>query len=250
MTIDRLSRAASSDHSPCVGHCINDDAGFCLSCRRSSAEIAAWRDLDGDMLKAVWGRIPAEIDKIGVGVMRLPINPDDIAAIAEEVLNRGGRWALGISEHWVYGDNFIGNNGGVLSAVSADGKTTITLDLSGKMRGLIWARDGRNLTDGIDNLPILIVVPRARIKSSPNTAPTICDDGMLDLGLGFNSITALQDGDDMVIKSLLATAWIRGGASAGLNIIGKNGVLPKGLNLPESYVLGAVLLPKGEAALG
>jgi predicted Fe-S protein YdhL (DUF1289 family) len=34
--------------SPCIGICSLDDAGLCLGCRRSAAEIAAWTRMDDD----------------------------------------------------------------------------------------------------------------------------------------------------------------------------------------------------------
>ena len=44
MSLDRMLRAAQSDHSPCVGHCTHDDEGYCLSCRRHEDEKAQWKD--------------------------------------------------------------------------------------------------------------------------------------------------------------------------------------------------------------
>jgi len=34
--------------SPCIGVCMLDDAGFCLGCHRSSAEIARWLQMGDD----------------------------------------------------------------------------------------------------------------------------------------------------------------------------------------------------------
>jgi Predicted Fe-S protein len=34
--------------SPCIGICSLDDAGLCLGCRRSAAEIASWTRMDDD----------------------------------------------------------------------------------------------------------------------------------------------------------------------------------------------------------
>ncbi|MCE2517008.1 MAG: DUF1289 domain-containing protein [Alphaproteobacteria bacterium] len=252
MAFDRMSRADASDHSPCVGHCTNDEDGFCLSCRRSGDELTHWRDGAARLRQAAWARIPAEIDKAGLDVMRLPLNPDDIAEIAIETLDEGGAWAVGMSGHWAYGHDLTVDDDGVLTAVSADGDTTITLDLSGKMRALAWARGDRALKDGVQNLPILIVVPRARIKDAPATSPTTLDDGRTDLGYGLPSLRVLDDGDDLVMESLLATARMANASAPPPHA----SALPQGasatppdLTLPESYVLAAVLLPKGEAPL-
>lgn len=34
--------------SPCTGICSLDDAGLCIGCRRTSAEIAAWTLMDDE----------------------------------------------------------------------------------------------------------------------------------------------------------------------------------------------------------
>jgi len=34
--------------SPCVGVCSLDDAGLCIGCRRTTAEIARWSQMDDD----------------------------------------------------------------------------------------------------------------------------------------------------------------------------------------------------------
>ena len=257
-----MARASQSDHSPCVGHCTYDARDLCLSCRRHSDEIGAWRDADDVMRREVWARLPAAIDDAGVGVMRLPLSPDDIAALALNTLDEGGRWAVGGQTDadgqdvlddqgvWAYAHDLTRDEDGVLTAQSEDGTAMITLDLSGKMRALAWARDTadgrpRKLADGLDDLPILIVVPRARIKNVPNTAPTMGDDGRLDLGHGLAEMTVLRDGDDIVLKTLLAEARISGAADP--EVI--TNAVPQGLTLPESYVLAAIILPKGEADL-
>lgn len=252
MTIDLMARAGASDHSPCVGHCTYDAADFCLSCRRSTDEITAWRDAEDDLRASAWARIPAEIDKAGLDVMRLPISPEDIAAIAEDMLDHGGAWAVGVTGHWVYAHDLTSNQDGILTAASEDGDASITLDLSGKMRALAWARGDRSLADGFQDMPILIVVPRARIKDAPNTEPMMRDDGMLDLGYGLASIAICQDdqnldGKNLVMQNLLATS--RSVAPEGQRPASDASAIPHDLTLPESYVLAAVLMPKGEAPL-
>jgi predicted Fe-S protein YdhL (DUF1289 family) len=244
-----MARASQSDHSPCVGHCTYDDDYFCLSCRRHTDEISAWQDGDNALRIAAWARIPGEIDKAGVDVMRLPLNPEDIADVAMDRLGKNGSWGVGAGNIWTYAHDLTSDADGVLKAVSRDGATTITLDLSGKMRALAWSREGaggkRRLADGIDDLPILIVVPSARMKDAPLTTATVLDDGRTDLGFGFPSFRMLTDGEYLVIETLLATACIKGGKTPA----GITSVLPQGLNLPESYVLAAVILPQGEVPL-
>ena len=34
--------------SPCIGVCSLDDAGLCLGCRRTTAEIARWSQMSDD----------------------------------------------------------------------------------------------------------------------------------------------------------------------------------------------------------
>lgn len=259
MTIDLMARAGASDHSPCVGHCTYDAADFCLSCRRSTDEITAWRDAEDSLRASAWARIPAEIDQAGLEVMRLPISPEDIAAIAEEVLDHGGAWAVGVTGHWTYAHDLTSNQDGILTAVSEDGDASITLDLSGKMRALAWARGDRNLADGLQDMPILIVVPKARIKDAPNTEPVMRDDGLLDLGYGLASIAICEDsqhsdgqkidGKELVMKNLLATSRCPAPADEGQRPATDASAVPQDLALPESYVLAAVLMPKGEAPL-
>lgn len=247
MRLDRLARIDSADHSPCVGHCTYDDQDFCLSCRRSTAEISAWRDADAPLREAAWQRIPDAIDAADVGVMRLPLSPDDISALAIETLDEGGAWCVGGAGHWLYAHDLTRDEDGILTAVSDDGCVSINLDLSGKMRALAWARGGKTLSDDLDDLPILIVVPRARVKTPPMTETTTRDDGLIDLGHGITGTTLLQDGDDLMIETLLATARVIKGASH-LPISG-DAAVPHDLDLPESYLLAAVLLPKGQERL-
>jgi predicted Fe-S protein YdhL (DUF1289 family) len=232
MPVKRLARIADPDHSPCVGHCTYDNASFCRLCRRSSDEAVRWRKIDDRARKSAWARIPASIDEAGVAVMRLPLDPDDIAEIARETLAQGGMWGVGTAGHWVYGHDLIGDDGGVLSAASGDGLSHITLDLSGRMRVMAWARGGRKFDDGVNDLPVLIVVPRARLKDAPPVKVT-------------------HDGDDLVIETWLATARQKNAAHAtGLMPNSAIDAAPPDLTLPESYVLAAVLLPKDEPPLG
>lgn len=46
--------------SPCVGVCeLDPGSGLCRGCRRTLAEIAAWRSLDDDERRAVLGAVAA-----------------------------------------------------------------------------------------------------------------------------------------------------------------------------------------------
>lgn len=55
--MSRDNRAAVP--SPCTGTCRLDPAGaICLGCRRTLAEIAAWRDLDDAQKRAVLAQLP------------------------------------------------------------------------------------------------------------------------------------------------------------------------------------------------
>ena len=248
MTEGLMARAGQADHSPCVGHCTYDAKDLCLSCRRHSDEITDWRDADDAMRIAAWARIPAEIDAAGLDVMRLPMSPDDIAELAIRRLDEGGSWAVGMKDAWVYAHDLTADEDGVLTAQDEEGKASLTLDLSGKMRAVAWARTaltGRKLADGVDSLPILIAVPKARIKDAPMTSETVLDDGRVDLGYGIPSLRVIKDGDALVMEAMIATARIEEGSALPQG----NDPVPEGLNLPDSYVLAAVIMPKGEAAL-
>lgn len=245
MSIDRLAHSTAIDHSPCVGHCTYDEAETCLSCRRFKHEVDGWRDGTAEMRQSAWKRIASGIDEAGVGVMRLPLAPDDIAGLAREVLSAGGAWAAGISGHWLYGHKLISDDNSVLSALGSDGR--ITLDLSGKMRALAWGRGGRKFAHGLNTLPIVIVVPRARLKDTPHYTPTQLDDGRLDLGYGLASVQLIRDGDALIMQTPLATTR----ETYKPELLPKRGgdAVPADLTLPESFVLGAVLLPSGESPL-
>jgi len=52
--------AATAVLTPCVGLCRLDERGLCLGCRRSMAEIAAWRDLsDAERIRVMRDVLPA-----------------------------------------------------------------------------------------------------------------------------------------------------------------------------------------------
>ena len=248
--ISQLARYSASDHSPCVGHCTYDDKDFCLSCRRSTNEIGSWRDADNALREAAWARIPGDIDQAGLDTMRLPLSPDDIAEIALDILDHGGSWAIGGGGHYAYVHDLVAEENGVLSAVSEDGMTKMTLDLSGKMQALAWARGSskaQTLADNLDALPLILVVPQARLNLPCHDQETALDDGTLDLGFGLPHCQMIASGQDMMMRSMLAEACITNGA-AYLNAPNDH-ILPESMVLPESYVLAAVLLPKGEALL-
>ena len=248
MTDGLMARIGQADHSPCVGHCTYDAQDLCLSCRRHSDEITDWRDAEDAMRIATWTRIPKEIDDAGLDVMRLPLSPDDIAELAIRRLDEGGSWAVGLNGAWVYAHDLTSDEEGILTASHEDRSAHITFDLSGKMRAVAWARTaatGRKLADGVDDLPILIVVPKARIKDAPLSEETPLEDGRIDLGYGIPSVRVVKDGDDLVIEAMIASARMAPDATPPQS----QDPLPDGLDLPESYVLAGVILPKGEPKL-
>ena len=246
--IETLARTTASDHSPCVGHCTYDDQDYCLSCRRHTDEIGQWRDADETMRQAAWDRIPQDIDAKGIETMRLPLSPDDIMAIALETLDQGGSWAVGAKGCYAYGHDLRHQEDGILTAGHADGHQQITLDLSGKMRALAWTRGastGRKLADGIDGLPLLLVVPKVRLDLPIHIAPCTLEDGSQDCGLGLAHCQMMTAGGSLNMKTMLASATI-----SDIDTPLFDGPdLPQGLTLPESYALAAVILPKGEAEL-
>ena len=144
MSFDLMRHALSPGHSPCIGHCTHDAAGLCLSCRRHEDEVKSWRDLDRSVRGDVWARLPAQIDDCGRGIMRLPLDADDITALAADTLARGGRWSAGLPAAGIMPTAMkVG-----LSQSNTDG-ATITLDFSGKVRAVVWARNGRASMTGL-----------------------------------------------------------------------------------------------------
>lgn len=54
-----LPPTVSAVPSPCTNVCRMDAAtGYCLGCRRTLDEIAAWASLDDAGKRAVWARLP------------------------------------------------------------------------------------------------------------------------------------------------------------------------------------------------
>lgn len=239
MSFDLMRHALSPGHSPCIGHCTHDAAGLCLSCRRHEDEVRSWRDLDESVRGDVWARLPAQIDDCGRGIMRLPLDADDITALAADTLARGGRWAAGFAGCWHYADRHEGG----LVASNTDG-ATITLDFSGKVRAVVWARDGACLDDGLDGLPILLVTPVARLNFPVHDTPARLEDGRMDQGLGLASVRLIEDAGRAVIETPLARVEGMARPAAPQN----PAAVPAGLNLGKSYALGAMLLPAGMLA--
>ena len=238
MPLDRMLRAHAPDHSPCVGHCTADENMFCLSCRRSKAEVDAWKTLsEGDRL-ATWDRLPGAIDSVGRNLMRLPLTTEDIGQIAGEILDEGGSWLAGFGQHWFRADTRVDDT----AATSTSGDDiTIRLDLAGKVRALAWARDGQKLADGVQSLPLVLVIPAVRLTFPVHDAPAMLDDGQRDLGLGLASVRLLEEGGHCAIETPLAR--IEGaGVTADLAQSGA-AATPDGLELNKNYAFGVILMP-------
>ncbi|XDZ65245.1 DUF1289 domain-containing protein [Alphaproteobacteria bacterium LSUCC0684] len=241
MLLDPMRRASQADHSPCVGHCTYDAGGHCLSCRRHEEEVGIWRDASPDDRLRIWSRLPGEIDAAGRDMMRLPLDSEDIAALALEMLADGGAWVMGVAGFWLAADT----PSGAAQAVSRCGSTRISLDLSGKIRALAWARGDRKLADGVGGLPIVLVTPRGRVDLPSCHEETGLEDGRVDLGLGLASARVLKNRDKLEVET---------GFAHGITSLKPDGAfgwsaVPEGLRLNESYALGAILLPRGEAPL-
>ena len=86
-------------HSPCVGICTLDDTtGYCLGCGRSREEVAQWVAMSEDQRDAVWLKLPARLETLGVRVRLLPWTPEDILVwVAETIAGRRGTWTIGAS---------------------------------------------------------------------------------------------------------------------------------------------------------
>ena len=243
MSLDRMLRASQPDHSPCVGHCELDSDQFCLSCRRHGDERERWKESSEADRLGVWGRLPAAIDGAGRNLMRLPLAPEDIAAIADEVLDGGGAWVAGFGDRWFHGTRRSG--GGALTEAGE----TVTLeitgpDVPGKVRALAWAREGERLADGVRDLALVLVVPSVRLNFPVHEAPATLEDGRRDLGLGLASVRLVEDGDGIVVETPLAR--VKGpGISASIAGSGKKrpAAGPAGLDLNGNYALGAILIP-------
>jgi len=239
MPLDPMRRASQPDHSPCVGHCTYDAGGHCLSCRRHEDEVGIWRDASEDDRLRIWSRLPGAIDAAGRDLMRLPLDNEDIRALALEILSTGGTWVMGVEGFWLAADRLCEG----LEAVSSCNSTRISLDLSGKIRALAWARGGRKLADGVDGLPIVLVTPRGRVCLPVCHEETALEDGRLDLGLGLASARVLKNTDKIEVETGFARAVTTSMPAAGFG----QSALPEDLRINESYALGAILLPRGEA---
>ena len=86
-------------HSPCVGICTLDETtGYCLGCGRSRDEVAQWVAMSEDQRDAVWLKLPARLETLGVRVRLLPWTPEDILVwVAETIAGRRGTWTIGAS---------------------------------------------------------------------------------------------------------------------------------------------------------
>ncbi len=237
MPVDLMRHAASPDHSPCIGYCTHDAEGFCLGCRRHESEVTGWRGLDEAARLNVWSRIPAAIDELEHGIMRLPIDTDGIKTLAEETLAHGGSWTAGFNGCWVNADRHEGG----LTASNADG-ARISLDFSGKVRAVIWARHPSHIADGIAGLPILLVTPVARLDFPVHDSPARIEDGRLDQGLGLASVRLVTETDG---RAVIETPLARIEGLGEVARTQKADAVPEGLDLGKSYALGAILLPKG-----
>ena len=246
MPLDPMRRASQPDHSPCVGHCTYDDGRHCLSCRRHEDEVGVWRDASEANRLEVWSRLPGEIDAVGRSLMRLPLDNEDITSLALETLDQGGSWIVGVEGCWLAAEKLVsGMPEGRLEAESLCGSTKVSLDLSGKIRALAWARGGRRLADGVDGLPIVLVTPRGRVGLPLCEEETMLDDGRIDLGLGLASARALKNTSHIEIETGFAHAVTCMNPPAGFG----QSALPGDLVINESYALGAILLPRGELPL-
>ncbi len=246
MPIDRMRRAHEPDHSPCVGHCTYDEGRHCLSCRRHEDEVGIWRDASEASRLEVWSRLPQEIDAAGRHLMRLPLDNEDITSLALETLAQGGSWVVGVEGCWLAADRPLpGTNAERLEAESHCSSTQVSLDLTGKIRALAWARGGRKLADGVEGLPIVLVTPRGRVGLTCCEEETVLDDGRVDLGLGLASARALRANGRTEIETGFARAVTSLEPATGFG----RSALPGDLVINESYALGAILLPRGERPL-
>lgn len=239
MTIDLMRHAASASHSPCIGHCTHDAGGHCLSCCRHEAEVATWRDVDDAARLKIWGRLPQQIDDRARGIMRLPLDQDDITDLAAATLAAGGAWMAGFTGNWIKADRHDGG----LVASNAEG-ARITLDLSGKVRAVVWAPQGSGLADGLENFPILLVTPVARLTFPVHDTVTELEDGRVDQGLGLASVRLVAEtAGRLVIETPLARVE---GLSPTVPAKAAVKAVPDGLDIGKSYALGAILMPAGQ----
>ncbi len=237
---NRLIMGESPSHSPCVGYCTDDEAGYCFACRRHRGEIDGWRDIDPMQRSAIWDRLPQAIDGGKFGVMRLPLDPEHIADIAAETLKGGGSWAVGARGHWLYGRKMARRDGLKLVANGGDTKggdkgAEITLDLSGnlggKIRALAWARDGKTFSQNMHDLPLIIVTPMVKVN-------------LPDDLFGLPTVRFFDEREGQRVQVMCASAY---GFKPQKNK--PENAVPRGLDLPDSYAISAFILPKGQAAL-
>lgn len=83
--------------SPCVGICtMDEEADRCLGCARTGAEIENWQGKSESERARIWAMLPARLAANGIGVYRLPAEPEQLFEFVEASLReRSGCWAIG-----------------------------------------------------------------------------------------------------------------------------------------------------------
>ena len=178
--------------------------------------------------------------------MRLPLAPEDIAAVADEVLDGGGAWVAGFGGHWFHGTSRAAGGGAATESGERVALDLLGPGVPGKVRALAWAKDGSKLADGVQDLPLALVVPSVRLEFPVNDSPALLEDGQKDLGLGLASVRLLEADGGCVVETPLARVDCPGMDGAAVAASAKRpSALPEGLALNGNYALGAILLPGG-----
>lgn len=242
MLTDALAFSSAS-HSPCVGVCDHSASQDCSGCHRPHDEVEGWRDADPDLRLQRWHELPKSLASAEVKTMRLPLSQEAILELAQQRLHDGGSWMLGGSRFHATADRHLDG----LSATNADQSVTVTLASDIKMRAVLWAPDGYRLDDDMAQLPIALVTPRIRIERQEGwhqrpQSGSYTNTLYLSELMRISASPDAGDATSIKMESVIAEAKIQMPNHLPTDL-GKMAHMPDGLVLPESYVLGLMLLP-------
>ncbi len=241
MLTDALAFSSAS-HSPCVGVCDHSASQDCSGCHRPHDEVEGWREADPDIRLQRWHELPKSLASAGIKTMRLPLSQEAILELAHKRLHDGGSWMLGGSRFHAATDRHLEG----LSATNADQSVTITLASDIKMRAVLWAPAGHRLDEDMAQLPIALVTPRIRIERQEGWHQRPQSGGYtntlyLSELMRISANPDARDATSIKMESVIAEAEIQMRDHPAPDF-GKMADMPNGLVLPESYVLGLMLL--------
>ena len=249
-------------HSPCVGVCkIDDDAGLCLGCARTRAEIAAWPLLAEPAKNEVWVKLPARLASLSIRVRLLPWTVDEIREwVVATILGRRGKWVTGMLG--ALAEFPCGEGCTVSTQVNEDkiiGRACdalLQLRMHGRLRAFAFGEDGPvvlGLPKGHLTLPIAhMFTPLGEDRGSIN--PAHGDQMLFDFGLGRRcSRFCIRGGSDDLVGKLQAAsgrAWSAVMAELGKAVIAESPARVVESELARIEVFSPIPPPNGKSPAG